>query len=52
VIECSNFEDELKKKAIERAKFEGIDKHERLKVPGDRFFNDLKGFAIYKLSYY
>lgn len=41
---------------MERAKFEGLEKDpkfsERLKTVGDRFFNDLKGLALYKLSYY
>lgn len=45
-------EEDILKKAVERAKFEGIDKHDRLKDPNDRFFNNLKAFAIYKLSYY
>lgn len=40
------------KKVLERAKYEGIDKHDRLKKPGDKFYNDLKAYAIYKLSYY
>ena len=31
----------LKKKALERAKFEGIDKDDRLKVQGDFYFNNL-----------
>lgn len=39
-------------KALERAKFEDLHKNPRLKQPGDRFYNDLKGFALYKLSYY
>lgn len=29
------------KKAMERAKFEDLDKDPRLKKPGDAFFNDL-----------
>lgn len=37
---------------MERAKFEDLHKHERLKIKGDRFYNDLEGFALYKLSYY
>lgn len=48
----SKFEDVVVKKAIERAKFEDLHKHERVNKPGDRFYNDLKGFALYKLSYY
>ena len=45
-------EDDVLKKALERAKFENIDKHERLKDPNDKFYNNLRGYAIYKLSYY
>ena len=40
------------KKALERAKFEGLDKNPRLKDPNDKFYNDIKAFSIYKLSYY
>ncbi|MFS8160538.1 MAG: hypothetical protein ACMG6E_10115 [Candidatus Roizmanbacteria bacterium] len=50
--ESKRIEDEVLKKVVERAKFEGIDKHERLKDPKDKFFNDLRAFSIYKLSYY
>jgi E3 ubiquitin-protein ligase MYCBP2 len=45
-------EEDLLKKAMERAKFEDLHKHARLKDPNDRFYNDLRSFAIYKLSYY
>lgn len=34
--------DQMEGMAVQRAKHEGIDKDERLKIPGDRFFNDLK----------
>lgn len=37
---------------MERAKFEDLAKNPRLKDPNDRFYNDLKSFALYKLSYY
>jgi hypothetical protein len=50
--ESKRIEDDVLKKVVERAKFEGIDKHDRLKDPKDRFFNDLRAFSIYKLSYY
>ena len=50
--ESKRIEDEVLKKVVERAKFEGIDKHDRLKDPKDRFFNDLRAYSIYKLSYY
>ena len=42
----------MEKKAVERAKFEGLDKHERLKQPGDHFYGKLKEYAMFKLSYY
>ena len=50
--ESKRIEDDVLKKVVERAKFEGIDKHDRLKDPKDKFFNDLRAFSIYKLSYY
>jgi hypothetical protein len=37
--ESFNYEEDLKKKAIERGKHEGLDKHERLKVPGDPYYD-------------
>ena len=45
-------EEDVMKKATERAKFEGLEKNPRLKDPNDKFYNDLRGFSIYKLSYY
>ena len=45
-------EDIVVKKCMERAKFEDLHKNPRLKTVGDRFYNDLEGFALYKLSYY
>ena len=38
--------------ALERAKFEGIDKEDRLKTPGDIYFNNLEAYAMARLSYY
>lgn len=52
LAESQRIEDDVLKKVVERAKYEGIDKHERLKDPNDRFFNNLRSYAIYKLSYY
>jgi hypothetical protein len=40
-VEIEASETDLKKKALERAKHEGIDKDERLKRPGDNFYNNL-----------
>lgn len=52
VREAEKVEEEVLRKSLERAKFEGIDKHERLKDPNDRFYNNLRAYSIYKLSYY
>lgn len=46
------FEVDVKKKALERAKFEGIDKDERLKDPNDPYHGDLQAYAMFKLAYY
>jgi len=48
----NSFELEVKKKALERAKFEGIDKDDRLKIKGDFYFNNLQSYAMFKLAYY
>lgn len=50
--EAIQIENDVLSKVVERAKNEGLDKDERLNKPGDRFFNDLRGFSIYKLAYY
>ena len=39
LIEAEGYEKELKKKAIERGKHEGIDKHEKLKDPNYAYHN-------------
>jgi hypothetical protein len=39
LIEAESYEKDLKKKAIERGKHEGIDKHEKLKDPNYAFHN-------------
>ena len=44
--------DVVEGKAVERAKFEGLDKHDRLKKPGDHFYGKLKEYAMFKMSYY
>jgi len=49
---CTEIESLVYSRAIQRAKIEGLDKHERLSIPGDRFYNDLKAYAIFKLAYY
>jgi hypothetical protein len=45
-------EDDVKKKALDRAKHEEIDKHPFLKDPTNRFFQDLQKLAMFKLTYY
>jgi len=52
ITESIKIEDDIKKKSFERAKFEGIDKHERLKDPNDPYFNKLQEYAVFKLAYY
>ena len=42
----------VEKLAVERAKFEGLDQHERLKTVGDHFYGNLKEFAMQKMSFY
>ena len=39
LMEAENYEENLKKKAIERGKHEGLDKHDRIKNPDDPYFN-------------
>ena len=47
---------EMKRKvygmALERAKYEGIDKEPRLRDPNDNFYNNLQAWALFKLAYY
>ena len=50
--EVCKLEEEIKVKALERAKHEGLDKDERLKKPGDQYFNDLEKYSMARLSYY
>jgi E3 ubiquitin-protein ligase MYCBP2 len=40
------------KKAVERGKYEGLEKDPRLSDPNDPYFNNLQKFAMYKLAYY
>lgn len=50
--EASKLEEEIKSKALERAKHEGLDKDPRLKKVGDPYYNDLEKYAMARLSYY
>jgi hypothetical protein len=52
MAESESFESELKKKAFERGKYEGLDKNERLRNPNDRFFNKYENYCMENLSYY
>ena len=45
-------EKDILDKAVKRAKFEGIDKDERLKNPSDIYYNKLQEYAMARLSYY
>ena len=45
------FED-IRKKAIERLKFEGLNKDKRLHDPNDKFYNKYEEYALTRLSYY
>ena len=38
--------------ALERAKYEGIDKEPRLRDPNDNYYNNLQAWALFKLAYY
>ena len=42
----------MEKMAVERAKHEGLHKEARLAIPGDRFYNDLPAFVVFKCAYY
>jgi hypothetical protein len=50
--EYIKLEELIQVKALERAKIEGIDKHEKFKDPKYAYYNDLVGYAMYKCSYY
>jgi E3 ubiquitin-protein ligase MYCBP2 len=52
IVESEKIEAEVEKKAVERAKFENLDKDARLKDPNDIFYNNLQKFAMFKLAYY
>lgn len=45
------FED-IRKKAVDRLKFEGLDKDKRLHDPKDKFYNKFEEYALTRLSYY
>ena len=39
-------------KALDRARVEGLDKHERVVQEGSEFHNKLQEFAMFKLAFY
>lgn len=51
-VEINAFEIEVQKKALQRIKFEGLDKDPRLNDPADDFYNNLQKWAMFKLAYY
>lgn len=50
--EAYALEDDIKKKALERAKIEGLAKDPRLSKAGDEYYGDLEKYAMARLSYY
>jgi len=52
LIDAQKIEDDVIKKAVERSKFEGLEKDPRLNDPNDPYFNNLQKYAMYKLAYY
>ena len=54
IMRASEIETLVKKKALERAKFEGIDKDSRLSenAPDNPYYNNLQEYSMYKLAYY
>ena len=50
--EAKELEEEIKSKALERAKHEGLDKEKRLRDKEDEYYNDLQKYAMARLSYY
>jgi E3 ubiquitin-protein ligase MYCBP2 len=50
--EASKIEDEVIKKAVERGKYEGLEKDKRLEDPNDPYYHNLQKYAMYKLAYY
>lgn len=50
--QADKLEVDIKKKALERAKHEGLHKDPRLKKKDDPYYNDLEKYAMARLSYY
>lgn len=49
---AGKYEGDLKKKAIERGKHEGLDKDPRLKDPSYAYYGKFEDFCLFKLAYY
>ena len=52
MAENEALETDIKKKAVERGKFEDLHKHDRLKKKGDRFYNNFQLYCMERLAYY
>ena len=52
LIELESYERDVKKKALERGKFEDLDKDPKMKDPHYHFYNKFQEFCLFKLSYY
>ena len=52
IISALELKTNVSTKALLRAEHEGLHKADRLKLEGDRFFNDLPALAMFKLAYY
>lgn len=44
--------EDVKRKAVMRLEYEGLDRNEAVTSPGGRFFNDTAGFAMERYAYY
>lgn len=52
IQEAIAIENKIKVMALERAKIEGLDKHEKLNDPNYTYYKNLEAYALYKCSYY
>jgi E3 ubiquitin-protein ligase MYCBP2 len=50
--EAQELEEDIRKKALERAKHENLHKEKRLQDPNDEYYNNLEKYAMARLSYY
>lgn len=47
-----NLKEDVKRKALMRLEYEGLDKAEAITTPGARFYQDPAGFAMDRYAYY